>query len=95
MHKETYFSKFPQSVLVCGSDFKVLTMFVEQWSTRLLAVSEAEVSKCPDFHAVWPIGKMRQISVEKGISAKRFNKTVLFQKEFLRNIRRNGRTESC
>ena len=73
MHKETYFSKFPQSVLVCGSDFKVLTTFVEQWSTRLLAVSEAEVSKCPDFHAVWPIGKMRQISVE---TLREFNRNV-------------------
>ena len=38
------------------------------------------------------VDALRQISVEKGISAKRFNKTVLFQKEFLRNIRRNGRT---
>ena len=38
------------------------------------------------------IDALRQISVEKRISAKRFNKTVLFQKEFLRNIRRNGRT---
>ena len=38
------------------------------------------------------IDALRQISVEKQISAKRFNKTVLFQKEFLRNIRRNGRT---
>ena len=73
MNKEAYFSKIPQSVLVCGSDFKTLCTFVGQWSARLLAVSEAEVAKCPDFHAVWPTGKMRQISVD---ALREFNRNV-------------------
>lgn len=73
MNKEAYFSKIPQSVLVCGSDFKTLCAFVRQWSVRLLAVSEAEVAKCPDFHAVWPTGKMRQISVDV---LREFNRNV-------------------
>ena len=73
MNKEAYFSKIPQSVLVCGSDFKTLCTFVGQWGTRLLAVSEAEVAKCPDFHAVWPTGKMRQISVD---ALREFNRNV-------------------
>ena len=38
------------------------------------------------------VDALRQISVEKKISAKSFTRTVSFQKEFLRNIRRNGRT---
>ncbi|MGI5832338.1 MAG: 4Fe-4S dicluster domain-containing protein [Thermoguttaceae bacterium] len=38
------------------------------------------------------VDALRQISVERGLAAKRFSKTVLFQQEFLRNIRRNGRT---
>ena len=73
MNKEAYFSKVPQSVLVCGSDLKTLHTFVGQWGTRLLAVSEAEVVKCPDFHAVWPTGKMRQISVD---ALREFNRNV-------------------
>ena len=73
MNKEACFSKIPQSVLVCGSDFKTLCTFVGQWSARLLAVSEAEVVKCPDFHAVWPTGKMRQISVD---ALREFNRNV-------------------
>jgi len=35
---------------------------------------------------------LRQISVEKKITAPKYESTVLFQKEFLKNIRRNGRT---
>ena len=73
MNKESYFAKIPQSVLVCGLDFKTLCAFVGQWSARLLAVSEAEVAKCPDFHAVWPTGKMRQISVDV---LREFNRNV-------------------
>lgn len=73
MNKEAYFSKIPQSVLVCGSASKTLCTFVGQWSARLLAVSEAEVAKCPDFHAVWPTGKMRQISVD---ALREFNRNV-------------------
>lgn len=73
MNKEAYFSKIPQSVLVCGSDFKTLCTFVGQWSARLLTISEAEVAKCPDFHAVWPTGKMRQISVD---ALREFNRNV-------------------
>lgn len=38
------------------------------------------------------VDALRQISVERGMTAKRFRRTVLFQQEFLRNIRRNGRT---
>lgn len=73
MNKEAYFSKIPQSVLICGSDFKTLCAFVGQWSARLLTISEAEVAKCPDFHAVWPTGKMRQISVD---ALREFNRNV-------------------
>ncbi len=73
MNKEAYFSKIPQSVLVCGSDFKTLCTFIGQWGARLLTISEAEVAKCPDFHAVWPTGKMRQISVD---ALREFNRNV-------------------
>lgn len=38
------------------------------------------------------VDALRQISVERGVTAKKYARTVLFQKEFLRNIRRNGRT---
>ena len=82
MNKEAYFSKIPQSVLVCGSDFKTLCTFVGQWSARLLTISEAEVAKCPDFHAVWPTGKMRQISVD---ALREFNRNVYV------TAHRNGR----
>ena len=73
MNNDAYFSKVPQSVLVCGSDFKAVAAFVEQWSAQLLGVSEAEVVKHPDFHTVWPTNKMRQISVE---ALREFNRNV-------------------
>ncbi len=38
------------------------------------------------------IDALRQISVEQGVTSRPFKKTVIFQKEFLRNIRKNGRT---
>lgn len=50
-------------------------------------------TRCPkSVNIAGVIDALRQISVERGITAKRFAKTVLFQKEFLKNIRRNGRT---
>ena len=73
MNNDAYFSKVPQSVLVCGSDFKAVAAFVEQWSAQLLGVSEAEVVKHPDFHTVWPTNKMRQISVD---ALREFNRNV-------------------
>ncbi|MDO5553992.1 MAG: 4Fe-4S dicluster domain-containing protein [Planctomycetia bacterium] len=38
------------------------------------------------------IDALKQISVEEKVTAPRFADTVLFQQEFLNNIRRNGRT---
>ena len=50
-------------------------------------------TRCPkSVNIAGVIDALRQISVERNIAAKRFAKTVSFQKEFLRNIRRNGRT---
>lgn len=50
-------------------------------------------TRCPkSVNIAGVVDALRQISAERGITAERFAKTVLFQKEFLRNIRRNGRT---
>lgn len=50
-------------------------------------------TRCPkSVNIAGVVDALRQISVERKITANRFARTVLFQKEFLRNIRRNGRT---
>ena len=59
-----YFSKVPQSVLVSGTDLNTLTTFVENWSARLLQTDTESLKKHPDFYAVYPQNKMRQISVD-------------------------------
>ena len=59
-----YFSKIPQSVLVSGSDLNTVSTFVENWSARLLQTDREALKKHPDFYAVYPQNKMRQISVD-------------------------------
>lgn len=50
-------------------------------------------TRCPkSVNVSGVIDALRQISVEKKLTAPRYAATVLFQKEFLKNIRRNGRT---
>ena len=50
-------------------------------------------TRCPkSVNVAGVLDALRQISVERKITAGRFVKTVQFQKEFLKNIRRNGRT---
>ncbi|MDD3588616.1 MAG: 4Fe-4S dicluster domain-containing protein [Thermoguttaceae bacterium] len=50
-------------------------------------------TRCPkEVNIAGVVDALKQISVEKKITAPRFADTVVFQKEFLNNIRRNGRT---
>lgn len=50
-------------------------------------------TRCPkSVNVAGVMDALRQISVEKNITAKKYAATVLFQKEFLKNVRRNGRT---
>ncbi|MDO5567574.1 MAG: heterodisulfide reductase subunit C, partial [Planctomycetia bacterium] len=50
-------------------------------------------TRCPkEVNIAGVMDALKQISIEKGITAPRFAATVTFQKEFLNNIRRNGRT---
>lgn len=50
-------------------------------------------TRCPkQVNVSGVVDALRQISAEEGITAKRFADVVIFQKEFLKNIRRNGRT---
>lgn len=64
MNVADYFSKIPQSVLVSGADLSTLSSFVENWSARLLQTEAELLKKHPDFYAVYPQNKMRQISVD-------------------------------
>lgn len=59
-----YFSKIPQSVLVSGTNLSSVSAFVETWSARLLQTDIEALKKHPDFYAVYPQNKMRQISVD-------------------------------
>ena len=59
-----YFSKIPQSVLVSGTDIERLSCFVEEWSAKLLKTTTDRLRKHPDFHAIYPVNKMRQINVD-------------------------------
>ena len=50
-------------------------------------------TRCPkSVNIAGVLDALKQISVEEGISSRRYRSTVLFQKKFLTNIRRNGRT---
>ncbi len=50
-------------------------------------------ARCPKLVNITGVmDALKQISVEKGTTSKRYESTVLFQKAFLNNIRRNGRT---
>ena len=64
MDTADYFSKIPQSVLVSGADLGTVNSFVENWSARLLGINRETLKKHPDFYAVYPQNKMRQISVD-------------------------------
>lgn len=64
MDNADYFSKFPQSVLVSGADLGTVSSFVENWSAQLLGTNRETLKKHPDFYAVYPQNKMRQISVD-------------------------------
>ena len=64
MDVANYFSKIPQSVLVSGMDLSTVSAFVENWSARLLQTDCEALKKHPDFYAVYPQNKMRQISVD-------------------------------
>ncbi len=64
MNSEAFFLKIPQSVCVSGMRIETLQPWVEMLASRLLMVSE-NVCKHPDFHALYPTNKMRQISVDR------------------------------
>ncbi len=64
MDVSNYFSKIPQSVLVSGADLNAVSTFVEDWSAQLLQTEREVLKKHPDFYAVYPQNKMRQISVD-------------------------------
>lgn len=50
-------------------------------------------TRCPQsVNIAGVLDALKQISIEQNVTAKRYEDTVLFQKEFLNNIRRNGRT---
>lgn len=65
MNPEAFFSKTPQSVLLVGTRLETLQPWVETWASRLLRITSEAVYKHPDFHAVFPTNKMRQISVDR------------------------------
>ena len=68
-----YFSKIPQSVLVSGAALQSISHFVKTWAGHLLKVEADSVEKHPDFYAVHPHNKMRQINVE---TLREFNRNV-------------------
>lgn len=50
-------------------------------------------TRCPkSVNIAGVIDALRQISIEENVTSRNFKRTVIFQKEFLRNIRKNGRT---
>lgn len=50
-------------------------------------------TRCPkEVNIAGVVDALKQISIEQGVTARRYADTVTFQKEFLKNIRRNGRT---
>jgi len=59
-----YFSKIPQSVLVSGTNIGRISYFVDEWCAQLLKTTVEMVVKHPDFHAIYPVNKMRQINVD-------------------------------
>ncbi len=73
MDNNVYFSKVPQSVLVSGNNIEVVSEFVENWAGKLLKVEDKIVKKHPDFYAIYPANKMRQINVD---ALREFNRNV-------------------
>lgn len=59
-----YLSKIPQSVLLSGGVFTEVSAFVEQWAANILKASCETVKQHPNFRALYPVNRMRQISVD-------------------------------
>lgn len=64
MDTQAYWNKIPQSVLVSDQSLSAAELFVRQWAANLLKIPVEQVEKHPDYHAVRPLNKMRQINVE-------------------------------
>lgn len=64
MDTQAYLSKIPQSVLVSDATLVAAERFVVQWAANLLETPAERVEKHPDYHAVRPLNKMRQINVD-------------------------------
>lgn len=73
MDKNLYFSKIPQSVLVSGNTLENVSSFVEHWASVLLKTDASPVKKHPDFYAIYPANKMRQINVD---ALREFNRNI-------------------
>lgn len=73
MDTHLYFSKIPQSVLVFGNALENISNFVEIWAGKLLKTEVENVKKHPDFYAIYPANKMRQINVD---ALREFNRNV-------------------
>lgn len=57
-------NKIPQSILVNGKNLDDIEKFAIEWAAKLLNVDFAAATKHPDFFAIRPVNKMRQINVE-------------------------------
>lgn len=64
MDPQTYLNKIPQSVLVSDQALDFAKRFVQQWAANLLKTSVEQIEKHPDYHAIRPLNKMRQINVD-------------------------------
>lgn len=73
MDTHIYFSEIPQSVLVFGNALENISNFVEIWAGKLLKTEVENVKKHPDFYAIYPANKMRQINVD---ALREFNRNV-------------------
>ena len=73
MDTHIYFSEIPQSVLVSGNALENISKFVETWAGKLLKTEVENVKKHPDFYAIYPANKMRQINVD---ALREFNRNV-------------------
>lgn len=59
-----YWAKVPQSVLLSGGVFTEVSAFAEQWAANILQTSCETVRQHPNFRALYPVNRMRQISVD-------------------------------
>lgn len=73
MDTNVYFSEIPQSVLVSGNTLESISKFVEIWAGKLLNTEVENVKKHPDFYAIYPANKMRQINVD---ALREFNRNI-------------------